>query len=283
MFMDKTDIEKTPEITARNLENYFSRYRRAIIAYSGGVDSALLAYVAHIALGSRMVAAIADSPSLSRREFRFALEFAQSHGIPLQIVQTTELKNPHYRDNRGDRCYYCKKTLFEELEKLRSGLERLGVESSIPIIYGANQDDLGDHRPGMQAAREASILAPYLELGINKQNIRELCKYYDLKIADKPAMPCLASRIIYGEEVTAEKLSQVEKAEDFLYKLDFRILRVRCQDHTARIEVPPRDFGAVLENRDKISKAFHKLGFAYVALDLDGFRSGSLNTILKLE
>jgi uncharacterized protein len=278
--MGKTDIEKTPEITSRDLENYFLKYNRVIIAYSGGVDSALLIYVAHRVLNNRMVAAIADSSSLSRREFRAAIDFADNHGIPLQIVQTAEMEDPLYRGNQGDRCYYCKKALFEVLEKLREELKASGFNSSIPIIYGANLDDLGDHRPGMQAAREASVLSPYLELGINKKTIRALCAFYGLDVADKPATPCMSSRIAYGHEVTTEKLSQVEEAENFLYDLDLRVFRVRHHGDTARIEVHPQSFSKILTHKEKISQKFRELGFTFVALDLDGFRSGSLNTIL---
>jgi uncharacterized protein len=280
---EKPELETDEEICAGELEDYFSRHDGAIVAYSGGVDSALLAYVAHLALRNRMVAAIADSPSLARREYRFALNFAQEHGIPLRIVRTDEMQNPLYRANQGKRCYYCKKALFEKLEELRGQLEGALAESSWPIFYGVNQDDLGDYRPGIKAAREASILSPYIELGIDKSTIRALCAYYSLEIANKPAMPCMSSRISYGEEVTLEKLNQVEKAEDFLYDLGFRVLRVRHHGNTARIEVPPQDFGILLENREKITKRFHELGFIYVSLDLDGFKSGSLNAILKSE
>ena len=149
-----------------------------------------------------------------------------------------------------------------------------------PVSYGVNMDDLGDHRPGIQAAREASTREPYIELGFTKQTIRDICTFYNLKIAAKPASPCMASRIAYGEAVTVEKLSQVEKAEDFLYDLGLRILRVRHHGETARIEVPQEDFGVLLDNRQEISQRFHALGFLYVSLDLDGFKSGSLNAVL---
>lgn len=266
----------------RKLEDYFLRYSGAIVAYSGGVDSGLLAYAAHLSLGSRMVAAIADSPSLARREFNLAKNFAHNHGITLKIVQTEEMQNPSYLANQGNRCYYCKKVLFEKLEELRKQLENSFPGSSWPLFYGANQDDLGDHRPGMQAAREASILAPFIELGMNKKIIRELSTYYNLETANKPATPCLSSRISYGEMVTREKLNQVENAEDFLYELGLHTLRVRHHGDTARIEALPEDFGVLLENRKKISIKFHELGFIYISLDLNGFKSGSLNAALKV-
>jgi uncharacterized protein len=281
--LNKTVIENDTdlEICALKLKNYFSRYNGAIVAFSGGVDSALLAYIAHLSLGNKMVAAIADSPSLARREYRFALNFAGEHNIPLRIIHTREMENPLYVANSGNRCYYCKKALFETIEKIQRGLDMFLDESHLPVFFGANQDDLGDYRPGMRAAREASVRSPYIELNINKETIRGLCAYYGLEIADKPAMPCMSSRIIYGEEVTLEKLNQIEKAEDFLYDFGFWELRVRHHGHTAKIEVLPQDFVKLIENREKICNKFHELGFTYVALDLDGFKSGSLNAVLK--
>ena len=266
--------------SARKLREYFLNKKRAIIAYSGGVDSSLLAYAAHSALGKNMLATLADSPSLSRKEYRFAVNFAQEHAIPLQIVRTAEMENPHYLANPANRCYYCKKALFETIEELRKALSKPSRESAWPIFYGANMDDLGDFRPGMQAAREASIQAPYIDLGFDKQAIRDICAHYGLEIARKPAMPCMASRIAYGEAVTVEKLGQVEKAEDFLYDLGLRVLRVRHHGETARIEVPPQDFATILKHQDHIRQKFHDLGFIYVSLDLDGFKSGSLNAVL---
>jgi uncharacterized protein len=228
-----------------------------------------------------MVAVLADSSSLSRREYRSALGFAQNHGIPLQILLTQEMEDLSYRANQADRCYHCKKALFEKIETLREQLQGFDRDLSWPVCYGVNQDDLGDYRPGIQAASEASIQAPYVELGFTKRTIRAICSYLNLEIADKPAMPCMASRIAYGEEVTLEKLSQVEKAEDFLYGLGFRVLRVRHHGDTARIEVPPQDLIAILNHHERICQKFHALGFVYVSLDLDGFKSGSLNSVLK--
>ncbi len=280
-FKKRPAQQTTPQSNAKRLKDYFSGHKHALVAYSGGVDSALLAYVAHLVLGKKMVAVLADSPSLSRREYRFAINFAEHHDIPLQIVQTREMEIPQYRANPADRCYFCKKALFERIGQLREQVRTPLEISSWPIFYGANLDDLGDFRPGMQAAREASILAPYIELGFNKEIIRSICAFFGLEIADKPAMPCMASRIAYGEKVTSEKLDQIEKAENFLYSLGFQVLRVRHQGDTARIEVLPQDYPALIKNREKISKKFHKLGFVYVSLDLDGFKSGSLNAALK--
>ena len=278
--LDKPEQVANPSSYAENLKQFFQTQRHAIVAYSGGVDSALLAYAAHRALDDAMVAVLADSPSLSRREYRHAIDFAQSHGIPLQIIRTREMENPAYQVNQADRCYHCKKALFEKIDSLRRQLQGATDIKPWPVSYGVNVDDLGDYRPGIQAAREASIQAPYVDLGFTKQIIRQVCAYYNLEIADKPAMPCMASRIAYGQEVTHEKLSQVEKAEDILYDLGFRILRVRHHGETARIEVPAEEIVPLVEKRMEISKKFHDLGFLYVCLDLDGFKSGSLNAVL---
>ncbi len=276
----KSDHTSDREIDAGKLEDYFRRQRYAIVAYSGGVDSALLAYAAHRAIGNRMVAALADSPSLSRREYHFALDFAQTHGIPLQIIRTREMENPKYQVNRSDRCYHCKKALFERIGSLREQLRGTTDMAAWPINYGANMDDLGDYRPGIQAASEASIIAPYIDLGYTKETIRSISAHYHLAVAEKPAMPCMASRLAYGEEVTPDKLNQVEKAEDFLYNLGLRVLRVRHHGDTARIEVPRQDFEVIIKYQKEISQNFHRLGFLYISLDLDGFRSGSLNSVL---
>ncbi len=263
------------------LKAYFSGHEGAVIAYSGGVDSALLAYVAHLALGNKMLAALADSPSLSRKEYRHAVAFAKNHEIPLQIINTQEMQNPYYAANRGDRCYHCKKALFERIDELRLQPDNPFSQLPWPIFYGVNLDDLGDYRPGMQAADEAAILAPYLELKMDKNVIRRVCNFFSLEVADKPAMPCMASRIAYGQEVNVEKLEQVEAAEDFLNDLGFKVLRVRHHGDTARIEIALEDLELAMQHREAISQKLHELGFLYVTLDLDGFKSGSLNAALK--
>jgi uncharacterized protein len=282
-----TDEPNTPQLKnetaacAQKLKDYFLEKKHAIVAYSGGVDSALLAYAAHLALEDKMMAALADSPSLSRREYRHAVNFAQLHGIPLRIIRTKEMQDPHYLANPANRCYFCKKALFQRIEELCKELTQSVENSDWPIFYGANRDDLGDFRPGIQAAEEASISAPYVELGFDKNTIREICKYFKLDIASKPAMPCLSSRIQYGEKVTAQKLNQVELAEDFLYDLGLKVLRVRHHGEIARIEIPHKDFETLHQNKEKITRKFHELGYTYVSLDLDGFKSGSMNAVLK--
>ncbi len=271
----------SPETWLSKLKDHFARYDGAIIAYSGGVDSALLTYVAHQALGSKMLAALADSPSLARREYKHALAFASKHDIPLQVINTQEMENPFYGANQGDRCYHCKKALFEKIEQLRRQPGNPLSNLSWPVFYGANLDDLGDYRPGIQAADEAAILAPYVELKMDKNIIRSICATLGLEVAEKPAMPCLASRIAYGQEVNADKLKQVEAAEDYLNDLGFQVLRVRHHGDTARIEILSDDFSLALQHHKSISQKLHELGFLYVAMDLDGFKSGSLNAALR--
>ena len=273
----------SPETWTKKLKAYFSRYQGAIIAYSGGVDSALLAYVAHLTFGENMRAALAESPSLSRREYRHALAFTEEHGIPLQIIHTQEMQNPYYAANQGDRCYHCKKALFEKIAEMRRQPGNPISNSPWPVFYGANLDDLGDYRPGMEAANEEAIKAPYIDLKMDKAAIRSVCTFFSLDVADKPSMPCMASRIAYGQEVSMEKLKQVEEAEAFLNDLGFQVLRVRHHGDTARIEIRPEDFDLATQQREAISSKLHALGFLYVTLDLDGFKSGSLNAALKNE
>jgi len=272
----------SPEAWAAKLKAYFCTHEGAVIAYSGGVDSALLAYVARLALRNNMLAALADSPSLSRREYHHAVSFAKNHDIPLQIIDTREMQNPFYAANRGDRCYHCKKALFERINELRILPGNPFSKLPWPIFYGVNLDDLGDYRPGMQAAKEAAILAPYLELKMNKTVIRTVCNFFRLEVADRPAKPCMASRIAYGQEVSVAKLKQVETAEDFLNDLGFKVLRVRHHGDTARIEIAPEDFALAMQHRQIISRKLHDLGFLYVTVDRDGFKSGSLDAALKI-
>ena len=268
---------------ARHLEKHILAMGPAVVAYSGGVDSALLAYVAHKVLGPKMLAVLADSTSLPRREYHHALDFAHGHGIPLRIVQTDEMSKEGYVANKGDRCYYCKQALFEKLADLQNEL-RLDPDKEKcdlwPVIYGVNLDDLSDYRPGLKAAREATVLSPYVDLNINKEKIRALSRHYELLIADKPAAPCLASRIPHGQSVKVGDLSQVEQAEDFLYGLGLSVCRVRHHGDLARIEVPPEQILWLMEHRLAIHDHFVKLGYKFVSCDLKGFRSGSLNEAL---
>lgn len=248
----------------------------AVVAYSGGVDSALLALLCREVMGKRMLAILAESPSLAESEKQHAIDFAQQHDIPLRIVQSREFDDPDFRKNSPDRCYHCKKVLFQEIR------ECLARESGDrPLLFGMNADDLGDYRPGHRAADEAEVIAPFAELGIRKAELRLICKAKGLPLADKPASPCLASRVPYGQEVTEEKMRRVELAEAFLRDLGFRELRVRHHDNTARIEVPPSDMDGVMRRRQEIVERLKDIGFTFVSLDMSGFQSGSLNSVLK--
>jgi len=261
------------------LEERLHALGRTLIAYSGGVDSAYLAWAAHRALGSNMLAVLADSPSLARTQLADARAFADEQGIPLRIVPTEELERPEYARNDGARCYFCKDELFTVMEQFR---ESQGFES---IAYGANLDDQGDFRPGQKAAREHKVVAPLLEAGLTKQEVRELARDAGLRIWDKPASACLSSRIEYGRPVTREILSVVEQGEEGLRRLGFRQFRVRHHGEIARIEVDREEMPRALspEMAAAMTGVFKALGFKFVTLDLEGFRSGSMNALLSID
>jgi pyridinium-3,5-biscarboxylic acid mononucleotide sulfurtransferase len=261
------------------LEQRLRALGRTLIAYSGGVDSAFLAWAAHGALGSNMLAVLADSPSLARTQLADARAFADEQGIPLEIVRTEELERPEYARNDGSRCYFCKDELFTVMEQFR---ENQGFES---IAYGANLDDQGDFRPGQKAAREHKVVAPLLEAGLTKQEVRELARDAGLRIWDKPASACLSSRIEYGRRVTRETLSVVERGEEGLRRLGFRQFRVRHHGEIVRIEVDREEMPRALspEMVAAMTRVFKALGFKFVTLDLEGFRSGSMNALLSID
>jgi len=249
------------------------------VAYSGGVDSAFLAATAHRVLGSRMLAVLADSASLARRDLEHARAFADSLQMPLQIVATEELDRPEYARNDSDRCFHCKDELFAVMESLRG---KLGFSS---IAYGMNADDTRDFRPGQRAAQQHAVLAPLAEAGLTKIDIRALAKSAGYTLWDRPAAPCLSSRVEYGRTVTREVLDQVERAEESLRQLGFRELRVRHHGELARVEISRAELPRALsmEMLDAITAALKQLGFQYVTLDCAGFRSGSMNAILPVE
>lgn len=250
-----------------------------VVAYSGGVDSAYLAYAAHQVLGGRMLAIIADSASLPRSHYREAVEFAQEQSIPLRTVETNELEHEEYAVNKADRCFHCKDELFTVLEKER---QRLGFAA---VAYGLNVDDKKDFRPGQRAAAEHAIAAPLAEAGLTKGDIRALAQAAGLQVWDKPASACLSSRIEYGRRVTPEALRQVEDAEEALRCLGLRNFRVRHHGNIARIEIAESELGRALspEMFRQMGKAVRAAGFHYVAVDCDGYRSGSMNEILPVE
>ena len=252
---------------------------RLLVAYSGGVDSAYLAWAAHRALGDNMLAVIADSPSLARTQLADALAFAEEQGIPVEVLSTSELDRPDYVRNDGQRCFQCKDELFTVMEELRSAR---GFDA---IAYGVNLDDQGDFRPGQRAAKLHHVAAPLLKAGLGKSEIRELARKASLRIWDKPASACLSSRIEYGRPVTRESLSVVERGDDAIRALGFRQFRVRHQGEMVRIEIAHEEMDRALNPAmaAQFTAIFKQLGFQFVTLDLDGFRSGSMNALLPIE
>ncbi len=252
-----------------------ARVGSLIVAYSGGVDSAYLAYAAHRVLGERMLAVTAVSASYSARDRELAKACVARTGFPHEFIETDELSDPRYRANHPDRCYFCKDELFTRLDELRA---RRGYAA---VAYGVNVDDQGDWRPGQLAAREHRVLTPLLDAGLTKAEIRELARRAELPVWDRPASACLSSRIAYGLEVTAERLAVVERGEEALRQLGFRQFRVRHHDQLVRIEIAPDELPQALSPAmaRRLVEVFKALGFAFVTLDLEGYRQGSLNLI----
>jgi pyridinium-3,5-biscarboxylic acid mononucleotide sulfurtransferase len=267
------------EIKERRLREELAKIPSLVVAYSGGVDSAYLAFAAHQALGERMLAVTALSASYSERDREEAAAVVARFQLPHEFVETDELSNPAYRANNPDRCYFCKDELFDKLDEL---VARRGFAA---VAYGVNVDDQGDWRPGQRAAREHRVLAPLLDAGLTKADIRELARRAELPVWNRPASACLSSRIAYGIEVTPERLAVVEKGEAALRALGFRQFRVRHHDKLVRIEIAPEELPRALspEMARQLVEIFKPLGFSFVTLDLEGFRSGSLNThIVKI-
>jgi len=252
---------------------------RTLVAYSGGVDSAFLAWAAYQVLGNDMLAVIADSASLARSHLADAIAFVREQGIPLEIITTTELDRPEYIRNDGSRCFHCKDELFTVMESFRL------AHDFQSMAYGVNVDDQGDFRPGQAAATQHHVAAPLLEAKLTKQEIRELARAAGLRIWEKPASACLSSRVEYGRAVTREVLSVVEQGEDALRNLGFRQFRVRHHGDIVRIEIAREEMSRALtpEMAAEFARIFKSLGFKFVTLDLEGFRSGSMNSLLSAD
>ncbi len=270
-----------------DLRRLLRSYGSCLVAYSGGVDSVFLVYVAHEVLGDRALAVIADSPSLPRRELQDAVEIARRFNLPLRVVKTQEFDNPAYVSNPSNRCYFCKQELFTGLEPLAT------AEGFAVIAYGENASDIGDFRPGAKAAAEFQVRAPLKEVGLTKAEIRELSAHFGLPTADKPQMACLSSRIPYGEPVSPEKLRMIEAAENVLRDLGFYDVRVRHHElaggdatgnarSLARIELGQSELPRFLQSDafTAVAEALRNIGYAHVTLDLQGYRRGSLNEAL---
>lgn len=271
MFQTRNDLRDACD----RLETWFAACPAAAVALSGGVDSSLVTFLARRSLGPEGVTAyVADSPSLKRRDLNAAIEFCARHQIPLVVLATHELADPNYAANPADRCYFCKTNLYAEMAVM------LPDDGSIWTVSGTNLDDLGDHRPGLSAAHEHHVRSPLAECGIDKITVRALARHFDLACWDKPASPCLSSRIPYGEEVTAAKLDRIEAGEGLLETLGFKVSRVRHHEDRAVIEVAPEQLGHLESELPTIEAEFSRLGFPRVEIDREGFVSGKLNRVL---
>ena len=261
----------------RLLKDNIGRYGSAIVAFSGGIDSSLVAHVAGNVLGDRALAVTSASASLKRADLALAKELAEDWGIQHRVIVTDELSKPEYRANPGNRCFYCKTSLYTYLDELAA---RETVEV---VLNGTNLDDLGDHRPGLIAADNFKVASPLAESGFNKQDVRTLARHLGLRNWEKPQAACLSSRFPYGTEITLELLAQVESAEEVLVGLGFSQCRVRHHGDVARLEISPAQFSLALQHHEAISEGIRATGYSYVALDLGGFRSGSLNQALSAD
>lgn len=272
-------LSMNPAEKEQQLVQFLGGFHGAIVAFSGGVDSSYLAFLSHRTLGPAARIVTALSPSVSRSQEEMVRQFVARYGVNHQFIRTDEMNDPDYAANPDNRCYFCKSELFERLRNLR---EEWALDA---IFDGTNADDLGDYRPGRKAAAEKTIVSPLAEVGMTKSDIRVRSKEWGLETWDMPATPCLASRLPYGVEVTPEKLRQVEAAESFLRSLGFTEFRVRHHESLARLEIAPAEMPKVLDPTvfDQINRELKALGYQYVTLDLQGFRSGSLNELLKLE
>ena len=258
------------------LRGIFRELESVIVAYSGGVDSSYVAYVANEELGARAICITGQSASLPAYQQAEIDRVVEKFGFQHEVIQTEELENPNYRANDSNRCFFCKDELYSKLESVA---QTRGIKC---IVDGSTVDDLGDYRPGRQAAAQHAVRSPLIEVGLNKSEVRELSRKATLPTWDKPASPCLSSRIAYGTTVTIERLSKIDRGEEILREFGFREFRVRHHDQLVRLEIAQAEMDRVLRKDllDELSRRFRELGFKYVTLDLEGFRSGSMNEVL---
>ena len=277
--MGKIKLDSKLEKKYHRLIQVLQGYSKLLVAYSGGVDSALLLKTAVDSLGTGALGAIGISPSLAQRELGDAKKIAEQFKLPYIEIETHELEDENYASNPENRCYFCKKELFSEI------YDYAREHGFTYIADGTNLDDVGDYRPGREAAKELHVVSPLQEAGLHKLDVRQLSKYLGLPIWDKPALACLSSRFPTGTRLTSGKLKQVEQAENFLYSLGFKILRVRHHENLARIEVAPEEIFRFFETdlREKIDQQLRKLGYKFVTLDLTGYRMGSLNQLISID
>tara|TARA_B100000945_G_scaffold285844_1_gene256409 strand:- start:560 stop:1408 length:849 start_codon:yes stop_codon:yes gene_type:complete len=280
MSIEVTNNEQRTLEMIESVVSFISQFDSCAVAMSAGVDSAVVAKAAFLALDSNAIAVTAQSPSLAAGELEQAQQLAELIGIEHQILQTSEFSNPSYIRNQGDRCYHCKSELYGQMDALAKSLQ------GQTLLNGTNTDDLGDYRPGLQAASESNVRSPLAECEINKTGVRAVARYWQLPIWDKPASPCLSSRVAYGEEVTPERLQMIDQAEQYLRSQGINPVRVRYhRGDLARIEVPQQYIERIadMQTRKSLEKHLRGLGFQFVTIDLGGFKSGSLNQLLQID
>src|SRR5215216_6711219 len=272
----ETESHQCATSKEQRLREIFRTLHSVIVAYSGGVDSSYVAYVANAELGPRAICITGESASLPGFQRAEIDSVVKRFGFQHEVIQTEELENPGYRANNPDRCFFCKDELYTKLESVA---QTRGIKA---IVDGSTIDDLGDYRPGRQAAAQHAVRSPLIEVGLSKSEVRELSRRATLPTWDKPASPCLSSRIAYGTTVTIERLSKVDRGEEILREFGFREFRVRHHDQLVRLEIAQAEMDRVMRKEvfQELAARFRELGFKYVTLDLDGFRSGSMNEIL---
>ena len=277
--IDRTEVTDEEYRKLEELEKYIEGLGSLAVGFSGGVDSSFLLVVAHSVLDDRAIAVTNSDASIPGRELREAGEFCRERGIRQIVCSVNPMKAEEYRHNSADRCYFCKRGIFTEIKKIA---EENGIEH---VAEGSNMDDLGDYRPGLKAVSELSVKSPLREAGLKKQEIRHISKAMGLKTWSKPAYACLASRFVYGEEITEEKLRMIDRAEQYLIEKGFMEERVRLHGNVARIEVPESDIVRLASDdiRRAVYEEFRKIGFMFVAIDMKGYRTGSMNATLELK